>query len=262
MEIHDSSKGLLVSLGAHLVFFFLVGATGYQAYQKQQAQEQIYTVDIVSGSPYHGYGEIPRTHLGNGNPPAPAAARQQAASQESTAAPVQAPANQDVIPDGQIETSRPEPPAASSARQAAAGTAAPSGSAIQGNPEGGSPEGVPNGGNPAGSTEGPPGSAGADGPGFDTEAVQSDVSASFLSGPDPEYPLALQNHGIQGSVRVQMIVGKDGSVESASVISGSGYGQMDQAALDAAYGYQFEPAYKEGYPVRCYATKTFTFRLN
>ena len=88
------------------------------------------------------------------------------------------------------------------------------------------------------------------------------MSASFLGGPAPEYPDALRNHGIQGSVRVRMIVGKDGTVESASVISGSGYGQMDQAALDAAYGYQFEPAYKEGYPVRCYATKTFTFRLN
>ena len=59
-----------------------------------------------------------------------------------------------------------------------------------------------------------------------------------------------------------MIVGKDGSVESASVVSSSGYGPMEQAALDAAYGYAFEPAYKEGYPVRCYATKTFTFRLN
>lgn len=35
MEICDSSKGLLVSLGAHLIFFLLVGAAGYQAYQKQ-----------------------------------------------------------------------------------------------------------------------------------------------------------------------------------------------------------------------------------
>ena len=83
MEICDSSKGLLVSLGAHLIFFLLVGAAGYQAYQKQQAQDPIYTVEIVSGSPYHGYGDVPGAHLGNGNPPAPAAAQQQAAPQES-----------------------------------------------------------------------------------------------------------------------------------------------------------------------------------
>ncbi|WP_302370532.1 energy transducer TonB [Acidaminococcus massiliensis] len=248
MEICDSSKGLLVSLGAHLIFFLLVGAAGYQAYQKQQAQDPIYTVEIVSGSPYHGYGDVPGAHLGNGNPPAPAAAQQQAAPQERASAPVMQPAPQDVIPDGQVAEDRPMA-AASSVSSAATGAAARPGMAAQGDPEGGSPGE-------------PPGPAGGDGPGFDTEAVQSDVSASFLGGPDPEYPSALQNHGIQGSVRVRMIVGKDGTVESASVISGSGYGQMDQAALDAAYGYQFEPAYKEGYPVRCYATKTFTFRLN
>ena len=68
MEICDSSKGLLVSLGAHLIFFLLVGAAGYQAYQKQQAQDPIYTVEIVSGSPYHGYGEVPGAHLGTGIP--------------------------------------------------------------------------------------------------------------------------------------------------------------------------------------------------
>lgn len=256
MEICDSSKGLLVSLGAHLIFFLLVGTVGYQAYQKQQAQDPIYTVEIVSGSPYHGYGEVPGAHLGNGNPPAPAAA-----PQESASAPVMQPASQDVIPDGQVAEDRPTA-AASSVSSAAAGAAARPGTATQGDSEGGSPDGVPNGGNPEGSPGEPPGPAGGNGPGFDTEAVQSDVSASFLGGPAPEYPDALRNHGIQGSVRVRMIVGKDGTVESASVISGSGYGQMDQAALDAAYGYQFEPAYKEGYPVRCYATKTFTFRLN
>lgn len=181
MEICDSSKGLLVSLGAHLIFFLLVGAAGYQAYQKQQAQDPIYTVEIVSGSPYHGYGDVPGAHLGNGNPPAPAAAQQQAAPQESASAPVMQPAPQDVIPDGQVAEDRPMA-AASSVSSAAAGAAARPGTAAQGDPEGGSPDGVPNGGNPAGSPGEPPGPAGGDGPGFDTEAVQSDVSASFLGG--------------------------------------------------------------------------------
>lgn len=123
MEICDSSKGLLVSLGAHLIFFLLVGAAGYQAYQKQQAQDPIYTVEIVSGSPYHGYGDVPGAHLGNGNPPAPAAAQQQAAPQESAPAPVMQPAPQDVIPDGQVAEDRPMA-AASSVSSAAAGAAA------------------------------------------------------------------------------------------------------------------------------------------
>ena len=136
MEICDSSKGLLVSLGAHLIFFLLVGAAGYQAYQKQQAQDPIYTVEIVSGSPYHGYGEVPGAHLGNGNPPAPAAAQQQAAPQESAPAPVMQPAPQDVIPDGQVAEDRPTA-AASSVSSAAAGAAARPGTAAQGDPGGG-----------------------------------------------------------------------------------------------------------------------------
>lgn len=136
MEICDSSKGLLVSLGAHLIFFLLVGAAGYQAYQKQQAQDPIYAVEIVSGSPYHGYGDVPGAHLGNGNPPAPAAAQQQAAPQESASAPVMQPAPQDVIPDGQVAEDRPMA-AASSVSSAAAGAAARPGTAAQGDPEGG-----------------------------------------------------------------------------------------------------------------------------
>lgn len=135
MEIHDSSKGLLVSLGAHLVFFFLVGAAGYQAYQKQQVQDPIYTVEIVSGSPYHGYGEVPGAHLGNGNPPVSAAA-QQTAPQEGAPAPVMQPVPQDVIPDGQVAEDRPTA-AASSVSSAAAGAAARPGTAAQGDPEGG-----------------------------------------------------------------------------------------------------------------------------
>ena len=57
----------------------------------------------------------------------------------------------------------------------------------------------------------------------------------------------MRSRGIEGRVTVQMVVGKDGAVEAASVIQSSGYGVMDKAALSAAYTYAFAPAYKEGY---------------
>ena len=103
---------------------------------------------------------------------------------------------------------------------------------------------------------------GGGGPSFDVDAIQPDVSPELLSSVPAAYPEQLRSYGIQGSVRVQLVVGKDGSVETASVIASSGYGLMDQAALDAAYGYTFSPAYKEGIPVRCYATRTFRFYLH
>ena len=84
----------------------------------------------------------------------------------------------------------------------------------------------------------------------------------FFPEAPPNYPEAMRSRGIEGRVTVQMVVGKDGAVEAASVIQSSGYGVMDKAALSAAYTYAFAPAYKEGYAVRCYASKTFVFALH
>lgn len=104
--------------------------------------------------------------------------------------------------------------------------------------------------------------SGSGGPSFDTDAIQPDVSPTLLSGSAPNYPEAMRSRGIEGRVTVQMVVGKDGAVEAASVIQSSGYGVMDKAALSAAYTYAFAPAYKEGYAVRCYASKTFVLALH
>lgn len=266
MAIHDGGKGLLTSLGAHVVFFLLIGAAGYQSYQAEKVQDPVYTVNIVGGSPYHGFGTAAAPRSGNGSPPAPSNSAQapQSASAAAPAVPIQAP-SEDAIPDGEVQQ---KVPAGSPATEMAASSEAVSAAAAStGDPNGGSLNGGdPDGGNPDGSPDEPPGPAGPDGPGdgpdFDTDAIQPDISPAFLSGDVPEYPDALRSHGIQGRVRVQMVVGRDGSVESASVISGSGYGAMDAAAVEAAYTYQFEPAEKQGIPVRCYATKTFVFGLH
>ena len=113
-----------------------------------------------------------------------------------------------------------------------------------------------------GAGAGEAGGSGSGGPSFDTDAIQPDVSPTLLSGSAPNYPEAMRSRGIEGRVTVQMVGGKDGAVEAASVIQSSGYGVMDKAALSAAYTYAFAPAYKEGYAVRCYASKTFVFALH
>lgn len=268
MEIHDGKKGLLISVGAHVVLVLLLGVAGLRTHGPGQAQEPVYTVDIVGGSPYHGFGTVPGPRSGNGNPPAPLqpARQETSASKTVPAGSVPAPA-EDAIPDGKVqETSSAAVPSATPAAENPSGSSGGAAAAFAGDPQGGSlTGGTTEGGNPEGSPDEPPGPAGPDGPGdgpdFDTDAVQPDVSPVFLRGDEPEYPDALRNHGIQGRVRVQMVVGKDGSVESAAVVVSSGYGAMDTAAVEAAGTYQFEPAAKEGIPVRCYATKTFVFGL-
>lgn len=84
----------------------------------------------------------------------------------------------------------------------------------------------------------------------------------LLSGANPAYPEDLRRQGIEGAVRVRVVVGKDGSVENANVAASSGYPSMDDAAVAAAYRYRFSPAlnvYEE--PVRCAVSQTVQFRL-
>jgi len=61
-------------------------------------------------------------------------------------------------------------------------------------------------------------------------------------------------------VGVSLIVGADGGVQSAEVSRSSGQPALDQAALNAAYTYRFEPArniYDE--PVACRINRSFSF---
>lgn len=84
----------------------------------------------------------------------------------------------------------------------------------------------------------------------------------LLAGANPAYPEDLRRQGIEGAVRVRVVVGKDGSVENANVAASSGYPSMDDAAVAAAYRYRFSPAlnvYEE--PVRCAVSQTVQFRL-
>ena len=61
---------------------------------------------------------------------------------------------------------------------------------------------------------------------------------------------------------VRFLIGKDGSIESAEIISSSGSSALDEAALNTAYKWQFLPAKNtNGQDVRCYATQQFTFQL-
>ena len=82
----------------------------------------------------------------------------------------------------------------------------------------------------------------------------------LLSGAAPVYPKDLERRGITGTVGLAIVVGSDGGVESVDVSSSSGQPELDQAAIEAAYTYRFEPArniYDE--PVACRVNRSFSF---
>lgn len=64
------------------------------------------------------------------------------------------------------------------------------------------------------------------------------------------YPESLRRKHISGNVKVHVVISPDGTVTGAFVVSSSGYGEMDEAAIRLAYQCQYEPAENEyGQPV-------------
>lgn len=76
----------------------------------------------------------------------------------------------------------------------------------------------------------------------------------------PEYPPLAIRAGIEGRVVVKMLVGKDGHVREVALVHSTA-DCLNDAALDAARGFVFTPAYMNNGPVPVWITVPFNFRL-
>lgn len=77
-----------------------------------------------------------------------------------------------------------------------------------------------------------------------------------LTTPQPSYSDAARAAGVEGKVRVQLVVDENGAVVEARVLAGLGHG-LDEAALSAAKSWTFQPAVRCGRPSR----STFTVAM-
>jgi len=75
----------------------------------------------------------------------------------------------------------------------------------------------------------------------------------------PEYPALAKQAGIQGTVSLSVIVGKDGKVQDIKVISG--HPLLVQAALDAVKNWVYRPTLLNGDPVEVSTTIDVNFTL-
>ena len=82
----------------------------------------------------------------------------------------------------------------------------------------------------------------------------------LLNKVNPAYPLDARKQKIEGTVVVEAIISKDGSVGEAKVLR-SADGCLDVAALDAVRQWRYSPAMREGKPVRVFMVVTVSFRL-
>jgi protein TonB len=65
------------------------------------------------------------------------------------------------------------------------------------------------------------------------------------------YPTDLYRQGVEGTVILRIFVDETGTVEpdSTQIAEGSGYPELDEAALDGVAAMRFAPARRDGQPV-------------
>jgi protein TonB len=79
--------------------------------------------------------------------------------------------------------------------------------------------------------------------------------------PAPDYPEIAEMAKIEGTVVVRALVGKDGKVKRVVLAKGA-HGSLDQAAMDAAQRWVFQPAMQNKQPVQVWTTIPFRFALH
>lgn len=77
----------------------------------------------------------------------------------------------------------------------------------------------------------------------------------------PDYPKGSRQRGEQGDVVIEMTVNSQGEVDKASVVTSSGFAELDEAALRAVRSAKFTPAKSGRESVASTARLTLTFKL-
>lgn len=88
-----------------------------------------------------------------------------------------------------------------------------------------------------------------------------DTPPTPLINPPPRYPPGARERGVEGWVRVRVLVSREGSVEQVVVDTAQPPGEFDAAAQDAARRWRFRPATYEGQPVRAWVRQKLVFQL-
>lgn len=87
-----------------------------------------------------------------------------------------------------------------------------------------------------------------------------DFQKRLVNSPKPSYPALAQRAGLQGIVKLQVRVRKDGSVEVQKLLEGEP--ALADAAIAAVKQWRARPASINGQPVEVISTVTFNFQLH
>ncbi|HAV23985.1 MAG: hypothetical protein A3H45_04050 [Ignavibacteria bacterium RIFCSPLOWO2_02_FULL_55_14] len=99
-----------------------------------------------------------------------------------------------------------------------------------------------------------------DEPGMD-EFIPVEKEPMVVRAVKPKYPQIAQMAGIEGTVWVKILVGKDGRPKRAVIMKEIPEGTFREASLEAAMQYIFTPAYMNSGPVQVWTAVRFKFVL-
>lgn len=84
----------------------------------------------------------------------------------------------------------------------------------------------------------------------------------YRENPPPDYPTRARVQRQEGSVRLRVEIGPDGSPQSVTVRESSGHPLLDQSARETVRNWEFVPAKDDGEPVRSMTVVPVAFSLN
>ena len=84
-------------------------------------------------------------------------------------------------------------------------------------------------------------------------------AAKLAAQPKPTYPPLARQARIQGTVRLEAVISKEGSIEELKVVSG--HPLLIQSALDAVKQWRYQPTMLNGVPVEVITTIDVNFTL-
>jgi len=85
------------------------------------------------------------------------------------------------------------------------------------------------------------------------------ASAKLIAQPRPVYPPLARQARIQGTVKLEAVISKDGTIENLTVVSG--HPLLIQSALDAVRRWRYQPTMLNGVPVEVVTTVDVNFTL-
>lgn len=98
--------------------------------------------------------------------------------------------------------------------------------------------------------------------GFAANAAETPAAPTSDSCGIPDYPVAWIDDGLQGTVRLALLVGADGSVKDKKVVASSGHRELDKASLRAGAHCKFGTAAKDSSPAPGWTTVQYTWIAN